>query len=228
MSDLLLKIRVVEAHGLHRDDTFGSSGTDPFIIAKFKGLGKILSSVQSSVIHNTVNPVWNEDFSMFPKSESDVLYLKVYDHDSLSKDNLLGMVEVPLEAMFQKGVQDIWLQLMRRRGAWKSIIGGHPTWVNVAGQLHIKLWFDLSSQATGLNCPKTAPQIYHQLQGQYTPTSHFFSAIFSSSSSSSSETFKSGYHPITSPYTSPSNSSSQLLVPPAINIANNIPQIQVQ
>jgi len=242
MSDLQLKLRLVEAHGLSRDDPGCTSCADPFVIAKFRGLGKILSSVQSSVIHYTVNPVWNEDFNLYPKSINDVLYLKVYDHDSLSKDNLIGMVEIPLENMYEKGVQDIWLQLMKRRGAWKTLYGGHPTWNRVDGQIHIKLWFGLSSHASGLSCPKAIHEVYHQLQGQYTPTSffaHYLSAASSSSlhdstsSSSQVETYKGGYHPVTSPYSSPSTSSSQL---PTMNTSNNMvcnittsaPSIQVQ
>jgi len=147
MSDLQLKIKVIQANGLQRGD---KTSSDPFVVAKFMGLGKIMNSVQTSVVHNCLNPVWNQDLTLYPKSMADVLLLKVYDHDTLSKDNLLGMVEIPLERFFQKGWQDNWFQLMGRKGSWKSLIGGHSTWYNVPGQLHIQMWFGLSAQATGL------------------------------------------------------------------------------
>jgi len=133
------------------------------------------------------------------------------------------MVEIPLENLYEKGIQDIWLQLMKRKGAWKTLYGGHPSWNQVDGQIHIKLWFGLSSHALGLSCPKAVHEVYHQLQGQYTPTSFFAHYLHAASTSSPSllqaysvttttETYKTGYHPITSPYSSPSTSSNQLLV----------------
>jgi len=150
MSDLQLKLRIIEAQGLQRGD---KTSSDPFVIAKFKGLGKT-ASTQTSVVHNTLNPVWNQDLVLYPKSASDVLLLKVYDHDTLTKDNLLGMVEIPLERFFQQGLQDNWLQLMKRKGGWKSLIGGHPTWFSVPGALHFQLFFNLANTSavnTGLS-----------------------------------------------------------------------------
>jgi len=159
MSDLQVKIRILEANGLSRADTSKNS-SDPFVVAKFRGLGKMLKSVQTSVIHNTLNPVWNQELSLYPKTASDILLLKVYDHDTLSKDNLLGMVEIPLERFFQQGTTDQWIQLMGRKGSWKSLIGGHPTWYALPGQIHIQLWFGLSSQvqSTGQAPPQMLPQ----------------------------------------------------------------------
>jgi len=142
MSDLQLKLRIIEASGIQRGD---KTSSDPFVVAKFRGLGKMMTSVQTSVIHNTLNPVWNQELTLYPKSANDVLLLKVYDHDTLTKDNLLGMVEIPLERFFQKGLQESWLQLMKKKGSWKSLIGGHPTWFSVAGALHFQLSFDLAN-----------------------------------------------------------------------------------
>jgi len=101
-----------------------------------------------------LNPTWNQDLVLYPKSATDVLLLKVYDHDTLTKDNLLGMVEIPLERFFQQGLQDNWLQLMKRKGGWKSLIGGHATWFSVPGALHFQLFFNLANTSavnTGLS-----------------------------------------------------------------------------
>jgi len=155
MSDMQLKIKVLEAHGLSQGDR---NTSDPFVVAKFKGLGKMMNSVQTSIVHNSLNPVWNQELTLYPKTNTDVLLLKVYDHDVLTKDNLLGMVEIPLDRFFEKGTQDNWLQLMKRKGGWKSLVGGHPTWFGVPGQLHIHLWFGLSNQGTGLAQAQYVPQ----------------------------------------------------------------------
>jgi len=168
MSDLQVKIRVLEAHGLSRGDV-GKNSSDPFVVAKFRGLGKMMTSVQTSVIHNTLNPVWNQDLTLYPKNNTDILLLKVYDHDALSKNNLLGMVEIPLERFFQQGTQDNWVQLMNRKGSWKSLVGGHPTWFSVPGQLHVQLWFGLANQtlqSTGLAPQSNAFVTGQQYQGQ--------------------------------------------------------------
>jgi len=168
MSDLQVKIRVLEAHGLSRGDV-GKNSSDPFVVAKFRGLGKMMNSVQTSVIHNTLNPVWNQELTLYPKNNNEILLLKVYDHDALSKNNLLGMVEIPLERFFQQGAQDNWVQLMNRKGSWKSLVGGHPTWFSVPGQLHVQLWFGLSSQSgvsTGLANQQNAFLTGQQQYGQ--------------------------------------------------------------
>lgn len=191
MSDLQLKLRIQQAYGLQKGD---KNSSDPFVVAKFKGLGKMMNSVQTSVIHNTLNPVWNQELTLYPKTAADVLLLKVYDHDTLTKDNLLGMVEVPLERFFQQGTQDNWLQLMRKKGSWKAVIGGHPTWYTVPGQLQFSIWFGLASssiaqQGTGL----AQNQTFNQPQ-QYTniaPKSMSVDPV---------QMFNTGFQPITSPY----------------------------
>jgi len=221
MSDLQVRIKILEAVGLSRGDT-GKNTSDPFVVAKFRGLGKLMSSVQTSVIHNTLNPVWNQDLSLYPKNAGDVLMLKVYDHDTLSKDNLLGMVEIPLERFFQQGFQDNWIQLMGRKGSWKKLVGGHPTWYAVPGQLHIQLWFGLSSQiqSTGQAAPQNMPtmgqtqQTVHLQQPsmqppvQYSNTTTTFNSAsaFGSTYDQSgqinakeAQTFSCGFNPVMNP-----------------------------
>jgi len=188
MSDLQLKIRVLEAFGLQKADKL--SGSDPFVVAKFRGLGKMMTSVQTSVIHNTSNPVWNQDITLCPKNVSDILLLKVYDHDTLSKDNLLGMIEIPLERFFQQGLQDQWLQLMKRKGSWKTLIGGHATWLNCPGQLHIQIWFGMGNQSTGLNPVQAPPQILNQTQ---------YGGAQSTNFSKEAQTFSTGFHVVQPP-----------------------------
>jgi len=158
MSDLQVKIEVLEARGLPPADRNGLS--DPFVVAKFRGLGKMMTSVQTSIAHNNLNPVWNQELVLYPQSNNDVLLLKVYDHDPIGRDNLLGMTEVPLANFFQRGFQDYWVQLMQKKGSWKSFVGGQATWLATPGQLHFRLCFGLANQGSGLAGPQSMPQTY--------------------------------------------------------------------
>jgi len=188
------------------------NSSDPFVVAKFKGFGKMMNSVQTSVIHNTLNPCWNQELCLYPKNATDVLLLKVYDHDTLSKDNLLGMVEIPLERFFQQGFQDHWIQLMGRKGSWKSLVGGHPTWYAVPGQLHIQLWFGLSSQiqSTGQAPPQITPVVMGSQFGQPTqqqqPNGNAcgYGSSYATTglvNSKECQTFQCGFNPVTNPKT---------------------------
>jgi len=145
-------IKILEAKGLEKD--FNS--TDHFVVAKIKGFGS--HTAQTSVFRDSLNPVWNEELILFPKAISDVLLLKIYDHDTLTKDNLVGMVEVPLNMFFQNGMQDTWLQLMKRKFGLKSMMQGHYTWYCVPGQLHLQFCFGLSTQGTGIGNEQTNQQ----------------------------------------------------------------------
>eukprot|EP01114_Cavostelium_apophysatum_P017606 TRINITY_DN527_c0_g1_i1.p1 TRINITY_DN527_c0_g1~~TRINITY_DN527_c0_g1_i1.p1 ORF type:complete len:213 (+),score=45.74 TRINITY_DN527_c0_g1_i1:97-735(+) len=191
MSDMQLRVKILEAQGLSRADRNGTS--DPFVVAKFRGLGKMMAhSAQTAVIHNTTNPVWNQELTLYPKTASDVLLLKVYDHDTLTKDNLLGMIELPLDRFFQTGFQEQWVQLMKRKGSWKALVGGHPTFMSVPGILHFQIWFGMSAQATGL-----APQVASIPQTFVTGQASTLKDIHDPSA-----TFSTGYNPIVSPYSS--------------------------
>jgi len=138
-----LRIKVFEAFGLQRADRNGSA--DPFVVAKLRG--KPMSGVKTSQMRNTLNPVWNQDLMLYPKGISEVLVLKIYDHDVLKRNNFLGMVEIPLEKFFQVGARDTWLQLMKRKAGWKKLFGGKPTYISASGQIHVQLWFGNSSQS---------------------------------------------------------------------------------
>jgi len=133
-----VRIKVIEAHGLSKKDS--KSQSDPFVVAKLKGIKQMMSSVKSSVVMNNPNPIWNQELDLFVPSVNDVLLLKVYDKDQI-KNQLLGRVEVPLSQFFQAGPSDQWLQLMNRKGGWKQLIGKAPIWFTVPGSLHIQLWF---------------------------------------------------------------------------------------
>jgi len=159
-----VRIKVIEAHGLIKRDKKDQS--DPFVMAKLKGIKQMMSSVKTAVINNNPNPIWNQELDLYVPSVNDVLLLKVYDKDTL-KNSLLGMVEVPLSKFYQTGASDQWLQLMKRKGAWKKIIGTQPIWFTVPGSLHVQIWFGSANDTgfTGFGA--------HSIQGSQLTNSGF-------------------------------------------------------
>ncbi len=56
--------------------------------------------VKTKVISKTVNPVWEDTLSItIPTGEATTLVVKVYDHNSLSKNDPLGMYTMTLPSM---------------------------------------------------------------------------------------------------------------------------------
>lgn len=47
-------------------------------------------------IKQTLNPVWNEEFIFKVKASEHKLVLQVFDENRLTRDDFLGMVEIPL------------------------------------------------------------------------------------------------------------------------------------
>ena len=71
----------------------------------------------------------------------DKLRLKVYDHDHLSKNDLLGIAEIPLSKyMLNEGqIFDEWISLMKKR----KILGGYK---QGRGQVHLQLMYGLDKK----------------------------------------------------------------------------------
>ncbi|XP_034041068.1 multiple C2 and transmembrane domain-containing protein 2 isoform X2 [Thalassophryne amazonica] len=85
----LLTVNLKEGHNLVIRDRCGTS--DPYV--KFKLEGKTL--YKSKVIYKSLNPIWNETFSLPVKDLSQRLYIKVYDRD-LTTDDFMGSASVLL------------------------------------------------------------------------------------------------------------------------------------
>lgn len=148
-----VRIKVVEANGLMKKDK--KSQSDPFVVAKLKGLKQMMSSVKTNVVNNNQNPIWNQELDLFVPNTTDVLILKVHDKDTI-KSSLLGMVEIPLSSFYNSPPSDSWLHLMQRKGNWKKLMGKQPIWNQVPGSLHIMLWFgDVSSVFPGFMSTQT-------------------------------------------------------------------------
>lgn len=153
--ELQVVVRVLEAYGLTKSDTL--SGSDPFALIRFKGFAKLNSS-RTSTIPNTQNPVWNQEISLKTKHGSGVLLLKVYDKD-IGKNDLLGMVEIPLETLYGSGFQDKWFQLSKKKG------GLSRQWISTPGKIHVQIWFGNSIDVINLPPPQYMMGLNQNQQG---------------------------------------------------------------
>jgi len=107
-----VNVRVLEARGLRPSDMNRSS--DPYCELKIKGT---TTSFRTRTVKHNVNPCWNEEFTFFPKNPAyDILRIRVYDHDTLSRDDFLGEVQIPISQYMNQGVRDEWVPLSEARG----------------------------------------------------------------------------------------------------------------
>eukprot|EP01087_Luapelamoeba_hula_P007200 TRINITY_DN1748_c2_g1_i2.p1 TRINITY_DN1748_c2_g1~~TRINITY_DN1748_c2_g1_i2.p1 ORF type:complete len:3417 (+),score=716.50 TRINITY_DN1748_c2_g1_i2:301-10551(+) len=104
-----LTLRVVSARDLPSSDKSGSS--DPYVRIKLK-TKKLRRKMKTKVVHQSLNPEWNEEFS-FERGEVstdvDVLQFHVFDHDRLSRADPLAMCELSLKKLQSTPLLDVWL-----------------------------------------------------------------------------------------------------------------------
>ncbi|XP_072037626.1 E3 ubiquitin-protein ligase NEDD4-like [Amphiura filiformis] len=93
----ILKVRVLEGVSLAKKDIFGAS--DPYVkIRLFRGdrdTGEI-ATVQTKTIKKSLNPKWHEDFLFRVNPRDNTLLLEVFDENRVTRDDFLGLVEIPL------------------------------------------------------------------------------------------------------------------------------------
>ena len=106
MSERYLVVEVVEARSLSPSDVNGWA--DPFakVYLNNSSIGK------TKYISRTLNPQWKETFHSKKRIEAvDTLFVKIYDHDSFSTNDLIGQVKIELPA-FNDGKWSIrWYRL---------------------------------------------------------------------------------------------------------------------
>ncbi|PRP78644.1 C2 calcium-dependent membrane targeting domain-containing protein, partial [Planoprotostelium fungivorum] len=95
-----VKVRVIEARNLPVMDR-SSDLTDAYVELRF------LDSVKKTEIRRkTLNPIWNEDFRFEVPQDSQLqdhpIKLKVYDHDVVSADDVIGTIHVDLNCLLNK------------------------------------------------------------------------------------------------------------------------------
>ena len=134
-----LCVRIIEARGLKAADWGGTS--DPFVEVRIKNDPHML---KTKVIKKTLNPVWNEEFFLYPKSpDTDFLSLKIYDYDTVTNNDLIGELELPVAIWHNKKgpTTEEWKDVMDRKSGSNFKKG--------KGEIKVQVWFDGPQQHQG-------------------------------------------------------------------------------
>ena len=92
----LLRLKVIAGHNLAKKDIFGAS--DPYTridLVTAEG-DEVEDSVLTKTKKRTLNPKWEEEFIFRVSPEKHKLVFEVFDENRLTRDDFLGMVELPL------------------------------------------------------------------------------------------------------------------------------------
>ncbi|XP_053678583.1 E3 ubiquitin-protein ligase Nedd-4-like [Anopheles nili] len=94
-----LRIKVVAGLQLAKKDIFGAS--DPYVRIDLNMVsGDVnVQSVLTKTKKKTLHPKWNEEFIFRVKPTEHKLVFQVFDENRLTRDDFLGMVELPLEQL---------------------------------------------------------------------------------------------------------------------------------
>jgi Ca2+-dependent lipid-binding protein len=92
--------------------TKANGNFEPYVTMKFKGFAKH-EVARTSKLQGTMNPTWNQDFVLRPRAPSDILIVKLYDHEG-HKNIHIGQAELLIGDYLNQGVRDIWLQLHKK------------------------------------------------------------------------------------------------------------------
>ncbi|KAI9565597.1 hypothetical protein GHT06_009389 [Daphnia sinensis] len=92
----LLRLRVIAGHNLCKKDIFGAS--DPYVRIDLVATNgeQVIDSVLTKTKKRTLNPKWDEEFIFRVKPSEHKLVMEVFDENRLTRDDFLGMVELPL------------------------------------------------------------------------------------------------------------------------------------
>ncbi|CAG9795931.1 unnamed protein product [Diatraea saccharalis] len=95
----LLRLKIIGAYALAKKDIFGAS--DPYVRVELQKVdGDVtLETFLTKTKKRTLNPVWNQEFVFRVRPQEHKLLIQVFDENRLTRDDFLGMVEVPLSTV---------------------------------------------------------------------------------------------------------------------------------
>jgi len=102
MASARLEITVESACNLYNSDGFLAGKSDPYVIMEVPGQDSM--KLQTEVISNELNPVWNFTGEIAGFMDGDVLRFTVMDKDTFPKpDDLLGWAELSTQDVYPNG-----------------------------------------------------------------------------------------------------------------------------
>lgn len=92
----LLRLRIVAGHKLAKKDIFGAS--DPYVKVDLidSQSSTVIDSFYTKTKKRTLSPLWCEEFLVRVRPNKQHLVFEVYDENRLTRDDFLGLVELPL------------------------------------------------------------------------------------------------------------------------------------
>ncbi|XP_047516489.1 E3 ubiquitin-protein ligase NEDD4 isoform X5 [Pieris napi] len=95
-NSFLLRLKIIGAYSLAKKDIFGAS--DPYVRVELQKVDcdVTLETFLTKTKKRTLNPVWNQEFVFRVKPQEQKLLIQVFDENRLTRDDFLGMAEVPL------------------------------------------------------------------------------------------------------------------------------------
>ncbi|KAJ8599898.1 hypothetical protein CTAYLR_002818 [Chrysophaeum taylorii] len=162
----ILKVTVVEAENVVQCET---TGTDSYAEIKFIDLvGREIKkeSAKTSVISNTLSPVWNEEFEFgehYDLSHADHLpkmKVRVWDWNRIQKHTCIGVVTMELEAVDESGREsDAWYPLQKDKIATKA-----------SGRIRLKMRFLTDDESGYVTKPSYDPFPFEGVEGYEDPS----------------------------------------------------------
>ncbi|XP_046851260.1 myoferlin-like isoform X2 [Xenia sp. Carnegie-2017] len=113
MSEYMIYASEISATNLPNVEMWGKS--DPLCVIEFQG-----EKGETKPIENELNPVWQEkieiDLKGKPLSGSDSLSIKIYDHEVVGKNKLLGQCTVKLKEILKGKTMTVAQKLQDKKG----------------------------------------------------------------------------------------------------------------
>lgn len=123
----LLRLRIIAGRNLAKKDIFGAS--DPYVkidVIRDED-DAVIDSVYTKTKKRTLNPTWNEEFIFRVRPAFHHLAIEVFDENRLTRDDFLGIVELPLHNIpHERPDRQVALkQYLLRPRSPKSKVKGH-------------------------------------------------------------------------------------------------------
>lgn len=132
-----LHVRVIEAKGLPKVDTFGT--IDPYVVLQTNSGEKYRTRYRK----NDMEPVWNEEFTFRVRANGEVLRISLYDYNDLASNKRISEAKINVNSFKPSEVLDTWYQLTPLPDYMKG------------GQIHLKIHLATSAEKKFEGTPAT-------------------------------------------------------------------------